>query len=173
MTAASARVRSGSVKGRAGSRSPAGSTSQRCSVVRAVEQPAIEGSEPVAGGAGISENRVDPARRAANGSDAVQGVPPAEQRQGAGLRVEGAYGFAGALEHCPHRYEVLVVGGSDPGNVLELAARVTAIGWVGSKSPSTSCPKTARGRHDAPDLTARQRIFEDSADFAPHRQNYD
>src|SRR6516162_8978134 len=55
----------------------------------------------------------------------------------------------------------------------ELAARVTAIGWVGSKSRSTNCPKTARGRHDAPDLTTRQRIFEDSADFAPHRQNYD
>src|SRR6516225_2041236 len=55
----------------------------------------------------------------------------------------------------------------------ELAAKVTAIGWAGSKSPSTSRPKTARGHHDASNLTARQGISEDSADFAPYRQDHD
>jgi hypothetical protein len=30
----------------------------------------------------------------------------------------------------------------------ELAGKVTAFGWAGSKSPSTSCPRTARGLYD-------------------------
>src|SRR5262249_26028280 len=55
----------------------------------------------------------------------------------------------------------------------EHAGRVTAIGWAGSRSPSTSRPKTARGCHDAPDLSTRRTVFEDGADFAPHRQNHD
>src|SRR6266404_9143071 len=49
----------------------------------------------------------------------------------------------------------------------ELAGQVTAIGWAGSKSPSTSCQRTARGLYDGPDLTTRQGIFGDSTDFAP------
>src|SRR5216117_3005794 len=53
------------------------------------------------------------------------------------------------------------------------AAKVTTIGWAGSNSLSTSRPKTARGRHDASDLTTRQGIFEDSADFASHCPNHD
>src|SRR5215470_13946733 len=47
----------------------------------------------------------------------------------------------------------------------ELAAKVTASGWAGSKSPSTSCQRTARGLHDVSDLTTRRAIFKDSADF--------
>src|SRR6478609_7093559 len=35
----------------------------------------------------------------------------------------------------------------------ELAGKVTAIGWAGSRSPSTSCQRTVRGLHDIPDLT--------------------
>jgi hypothetical protein len=54
---------------------------------------------------------------------------------------------------------------------LEVGVKVTTIGWAGSKSLSTSRPKTARGRHDASDLTTRQEIFEDGADFASHCQN--
>src|SRR5436190_22572606 len=53
------------------------------------------------------------------------------------------------------------------------AAKVTTIGWAGSKSFSASRPKTARGRHDASDLTTRQGIFGDSADFASHCRNHD
>jgi hypothetical protein len=53
------------------------------------------------------------------------------------------------------------------------AAKVTTIGWAGSNSLLTSRPKTARERHDASDLTTRQGIFEDSADFASHCQNHD
>jgi len=53
------------------------------------------------------------------------------------------------------------------------AAKVTTIGWAGSKSLSTSRPKIARGRHDASDITTRQAIHEDSADFASHCQNHD
>src|SRR5215472_17421996 len=52
-------------------------------------------------------------------------------------------------------------------------AKVTTIGWAGSNSLSTSRPGTARGRHDASDLTTRQGIREDSADFASHCQNHD
>src|SRR5438445_13806130 len=55
----------------------------------------------------------------------------------------------------------------------ELAGKVTAIGWAGSKSPSTSCPRTARGLYDGPDLTTRQGIFRDGTDFAPRCQNHD
>jgi hypothetical protein len=32
----------------------------------------------------------------------------------------------------------------------ELARRVVAIGWPGSKSPSTSCRRTAQGLYDGP-----------------------
>ena len=53
------------------------------------------------------------------------------------------------------------------------AAKVTTIGWAGSNRFRPSRPKTARGRHDASDLTTRQGIFEDSADFASHCQNHD
>src|SRR6516164_2803989 len=74
------------------------------------------------GGAGVSENRVDPPRRPTNWGDAVQGVTPAEQCQGAGPRLEGAHGLAGAVEYCLHCREILRIGGPDPGNVLELAA---------------------------------------------------
>ena|SRR5437867_1938465 len=52
----------------------------------------------------------------------------------------------------------------------ELAGIVTAIGWAGFKSPSTSCPRTARGLYDGPDLTTRQGIFRDGTDFAPRCQ---
>src|ERR1700756_706658 len=55
----------------------------------------------------------------------------------------------------------------------ELAGKVTAIGWAGSRSPSTSCQRTARGLHDGPDLTTRQSIFRDSTDFAPRCPNHD
>src|SRR5215468_7859115 len=48
---------------------------------------------------------------------------------------------------------------------LERAAKVTATGWAGSKSLSTSRPKTARGRHDASDLATRQAISKNSRDF--------
>src|SRR6185437_3524100 len=63
-----------------------------------------------------------------------------------------------------------------PGNASiasEPAAKVTAIGWVGWKSPSTNRSKTRGGRHDASYLTTRQSIFEDGADVAPHRQDHD
>src|SRR5215468_4847624 len=50
-----------------------------------------------------------------------------------------------------------------------LAVKATAIGWAGSGSASTNHSKRMRGHDDAPDLTTRQRIFEDGADFAPHR----
>src|SRR5215813_5617138 len=53
------------------------------------------------------------------------------------------------------------------------AARVTTIGWAGSTLLSTSRPKTARGRHDASDLTTRQGILEDSSDFASLCRNND
>src|SRR6516165_125605 len=53
------------------------------------------------------------------------------------------------------------------------AAKVTSIGWAGSKSLSTNQPGTARGRHDTSDLTTRQGILEDSADFASHCRNHD
>src|SRR4051794_14923070 len=53
------------------------------------------------------------------------------------------------------------------------AAKVITIGWAGSKSLSTSRPTTARARHDASDLTTRQGIFGDSADFASHCGNHD
>src|ERR1700741_4680788 len=51
--------------------------------------------------------------------------------------------------------------------------KVTAIGWAGSKSPSTSRPRTARGRHDLTDLATGQGISEDSADFDPSCQDHD
>jgi len=54
----------------------------------------------------------------------------------------------------------------------ERAVKVTAIGWAGSKSPWRR-PRTARGRHDLTNLTTRQGISEDSADFAPHRPDHD
>ena len=38
---------------------------------------------------------------------------------------------------------------------LRPAAKVTTIGWAGSKSLSTSRPKAARGRHDASEVTTR------------------
>src|SRR5262245_643016 len=44
----------------------------------------------------------------------------------------------------------------------ERAAKVTAIGWGGSKPLSTSRPRTARGRHDFSDLTTRQAISQNS-----------
>src|SRR6478609_7106730 len=37
----------------------------------------------------------------------------------------------------------------------ELGAKVTATGWAGSKSPSTSCERTARGLYDDPNLATR------------------
>src|SRR3954454_21171199 len=55
---------------------------------------------------------------------------------------------------------------------LRRAAKVTTIGWAGSRSLSTSPPKIARGPHDSSDLATRQRIFEDRADFASHHQNH-
>src|SRR5215470_6342888 len=55
----------------------------------------------------------------------------------------------------------------------ELAAKVTTIGWAGSKSLSTSRSKTARGRHDVSDLTAGQAISEDGRDFASLGPNHD
>src|SRR6266576_1501234 len=51
------------------------------------------------------------------------------------------------------------------------AAKVTTIGWAGSKSLLTSRPKTARARHDASYLVTRG-IFEDAADFASHCQDH-
>jgi hypothetical protein len=42
----------------------------------------------------------------------------------------------------------------------ELAGKLTAIGWAGSKSPSTCCHRTARRLNDGPDLTTRQGILE-------------
>jgi hypothetical protein len=53
------------------------------------------------------------------------------------------------------------------------AAKVTTIGWAGSKSLSTSRPEAARARHDASDLTTRRGIFEDGAGFASHGQNHE
>src|SRR5258708_4172471 len=55
----------------------------------------------------------------------------------------------------------------------ELAGKVTAIGWAGSKSASTSCKRTARGHYDAPDLTTRPGIFRNSTDLAARCQNHD
>ena len=52
------------------------------------------------------------------------------------------------------------------------AAKVTTIGWAGSKSLSTSRPKTARARHDASYLATRG-ILEGAADFASHCQDHD
>src|SRR5438046_8675394 len=40
------------------------------------------------------------------------------------------------------------------------AAKVTTIGWAGSNPLSTNRPQTARGRHDAADLTTRHGTFE-------------
>jgi hypothetical protein len=56
---------------------------------------------------------------------------------------------------------------------FKAAAKVTTSGWAGSNRFRPSRPKTAQGRHDASDLTTRQRIFEDSADFTSHCQNHD
>jgi hypothetical protein len=42
----------------------------------------------------------------------------------------------------------------------ELAEKVTAIGWAGSKLPSTNCQGIARGVYDVPDLTTRQGYLE-------------
>src|SRR5580765_466567 len=55
----------------------------------------------------------------------------------------------------------------------ELAEKVTAIGWVGSKSPLASCQRTARGFYDFPDLTTRQGVFRNSTDFVPRCANHD
>jgi hypothetical protein len=52
------------------------------------------------------------------------------------------------------------------------AAKVTTIGWAGSKSLLTGRPKTARAPHDASYLATRG-IFEDAADFASHCQDHD
>src|SRR5262245_29309536 len=52
------------------------------------------------------------------------------------------------------------------------AAKVTTSGWAGSNR-FRGRPKTAQARHGASDLTTRQGIFEDSADFASHCQNHD
>src|SRR6476660_2867966 len=49
----------------------------------------------------------------------------------------------------------------------ELGAKVTATGWAGSKSPSTSCERTARVLYDDPNLATRQGISGDGPDFAP------
>ena len=54
----------------------------------------------------------------------------------------------------------------------DLAAKVTEIGWVGSKSPSTSCQRTARGLYDRLDLATRQGISGNSSDVAPLRPNH-
>jgi hypothetical protein len=45
--------------------------------------------------------------------------------------------------------------------------------WVWLQSALTSGQRTARGLHEVPDLTTSQRIFGNSPDFAPRRQNYD
>ena len=55
----------------------------------------------------------------------------------------------------------------------ELAGKVTAIGWAGSRSPSTSCQRTVRGLHDIPDFTTRQAISRNGTDFAPRCPNHD
>src|SRR6516164_6109716 len=55
----------------------------------------------------------------------------------------------------------------------ELAAKVTAPGCPGSKLPSASCPRTARGHYDISVLTAGQGIFGNSADFASRSPNHD
>src|SRR5262249_38145078 len=72
------------------------------------------------------------------------------------------------ITHCERRF---VPGSASIAS--ERVTKVTAIGWAGSESPSTSLPRTARGRHDPSDLSTRQGISEDSADFAPHRQDHD
>src|ERR1700757_1372686 len=53
------------------------------------------------------------------------------------------------------------------------AGKVTAIGWAGSRSPSTSCQRTVRGLCDGPDLKTRQGILRDSTDFAPRCPYHD
>src|SRR5215471_12059609 len=55
----------------------------------------------------------------------------------------------------------------------ELAAKVTAIGWAGSKSPSTICQRIARELYERPDVTTRQGICGDRMDFAAHCPNHD
>src|SRR5215470_20156713 len=55
----------------------------------------------------------------------------------------------------------------------ELAAKVTTIGWAGSRSLSTSRSKTARGRHDVSDLTTGQAISKNGRDFVPRRPDHD
>src|SRR5882672_8082747 len=56
----------------------------------------------------------------------------------------------------------------------ELAGQVTAIGCPGSKSPWTRRQKTARGLYDvSADLTTRQRILRNSADFTSRCPNHD
>src|SRR3954449_11345987 len=51
------------------------------------------------------------------------------------------------------------------------AAKVTTIGWAGSKSLSTSRPKTARARHDASYLATRG-ISADAAYVASQCQDH-
>src|SRR6516165_6696923 len=55
----------------------------------------------------------------------------------------------------------------------EAAGKVIAIGYPGFKSQWTSCKRTARGRYDLPDLTARQGILGNSKDVAPRCTNHD
>ena len=55
----------------------------------------------------------------------------------------------------------------------ELAGQLTAIGCPGSGPPHSWCQRTARGCHDARDLTKRQRISENSTDFAADCPNHD
>ena len=54
----------------------------------------------------------------------------------------------------------------------EVGGTVTATGyWL--QSALTSGQRTARGLHEVPDFTTRQRIFGNSPDFAPRCENYD
>jgi hypothetical protein len=55
---------------------------------------------------------------------------------------------------------------------LRRAAEVTTIGWAGSKSLSPVARKPREGILGASDLTTRQGIFENSADFTSHCQNH-
>jgi hypothetical protein len=55
----------------------------------------------------------------------------------------------------------------------DLAAKVTAIGWVGFKFPWTGRQRTARGPYDLTDLATRQGIFRSSSGVAPRCPNHD
>src|SRR5262245_6356982 len=130
--------------------------------VRAGEQSAIEGAELVAGDAGVGENRVDPRRRAADGCDSVQRVTPAEQRQGAGLRPEGAHGSRApsstARTAAKFSSSAALIAGTysnSPPSAQSWSIKVTANSLLSKCQPSSS-PSSSNMTEHAPMGSASQ-----------------